>query len=294
MTIRTAARIALAVALAVAAAGCTGGGGSHSAGSGNAGAEITTSPASRSTTTGAGGARTGATVAQLCGPPAAPGRLIRIRAADGVQLTAIEAGAGERGVLLIPELGAAGKCGWWDYATYLAAHGYHVLAFDHRCTGESGCPSGTAATDLIPDVRGAITRLRQAGATRVVLMGASRGGAEALIAATVSPQGVTGVVALSADQLAQRLARPPYPATALAAVRHLRLPALFAVAAADPYVSVQETHRLFAMAESRSRQLFLLKAGAGHGWDLLWPAHPGGPRPAISRAILAFLRRATS
>jgi pimeloyl-ACP methyl ester carboxylesterase len=294
MTIRTAATIALAVALVVPVAGCAGGGGSHTGESGNAGAESTTGTASPSTTAGGGEARTGATVAQICGPPKAPGRLIRIRAADGVQLAAIEAGAGKRGVVLIPELGAAGKCGWWDYAAYLAAHGYHVLAFDHRCTGESACPSGTAATDLISDIHGAITRLREAGAARVVLMGASRGGAEALIAATVPPQGVTGVVALSADQLAQQLACPPYPATALAAVRHLRLPVLFAVAAADPYVSVQETRQLLAMAKSRSKQLLLLKAGAGHGWDLLWPAHPGGPRPAVSRAILAFLRRATS
>jgi hypothetical protein len=68
---------------------------------------------------------------------------------------------------------------------------------------------------------------------------------------------------------------------------------LFAVAAADPAISVQETRHLFAVAGSRSKHLVLLRAGAGHGWDLLWPARPGGPRPAISRKILAFLRRVT-
>jgi pimeloyl-ACP methyl ester carboxylesterase len=233
-------------------------------------------------------------VAQLCGPPEAPGRLITIRAADGVRLAAIEVGAGARGVLLIPELGAAGKCGWWDYAAYLAAHGYHVLLFDHRCTGESGCPSGSAGIDLMSDIGGAVTWLHRAGAARVALVGASRGGAEALIAATVPPHGVTGVVALSADELTLPLAGSPYPATALKAARHLRLPALFAVAAADPAISVQETRHLFAVAGSRSKRLVLLRAGAGHGWDLLWPAQPGGPRPAISRRILTFLRRVTS
>jgi pimeloyl-ACP methyl ester carboxylesterase len=292
MRIRAAATITVAVALAVCAAGCAGG--AHTGGSGLGGAGTATGTASMSATASGPGARTPVTVAQLCGPPGAPGRLITIRAADGARLAAIEAGAGERGVVLIPELGAAGKCGWWDYAAYLAAHGYHALLFDHRCTGESSCPSGSAGTDLMSDIRGAVTWLRRAGVARVALVGASRGGAEALIAATVPQQGVTGVVALSADELTLPLAGSPYPATALAAARHLRLPALFAVAAADPAISVQETRHLFAVTRSRSKHLVLLRAGAGHGWDLLWPARPGGPRPALSRKILAFLHRVTS
>jgi pimeloyl-ACP methyl ester carboxylesterase len=292
MRIRAAATITVSVALAVCGTGCAGG--AHTGGSGLGGAQTATGTASMSATASRPGARTPVTVARLCGPPEAPGRLITIHAADGARLAAIEAGAGARGVVLIPELGAAGKCGWWDYAAYLAAHGYHALLFDHRCTGESSCPSGSAGTDLMPDIRGAVTWLRRAGVARVALVGASRGGAEALIAATVPQQGVTGVVALSADELTLPLAGSPYPATALTAARHLRLPALFAVAAADPAISVRETRHLFAMTGSRSKHLVLLRAGAGHGWDLLWPARPGGPRPAISRKILAFLDRVTS
>ena len=154
-----------------------------------------------------------------------------MRAADGMRLAAIETGAGGRGVVLIPEHGAAGKCGWWEFAAYLAAHGYHVLLFDHRCTGQSGCGPGAGGTGLMSDIRAAVARLRQDGAARVALVGASQGGSEALIAGTEPALDVTGLVALSADELTVPLASPPDPATALAAVPRLRRPALFAVAA---------------------------------------------------------------
>src|SRR5262249_47590049 len=160
------------------------------------------------------------------------------------------------------------------------------------CTGGSACPPGRASIDLMSDIQGAVIRLRLEGAPRVALVGASQGGAEALIAAAMPLRGVTGVVALSADELTLPLARPPYPRTALAAARHLRLPALFAVAAADPYVSVQETRHLVAAAGSRSKYLVLLGAGSGHGWDLL--ASGAGGRPALSQKVVAFLRGAAS
>lgn len=156
------AAIMLTVTLAAPAAGCAG---SRAAtATGTASMPATASEPGSST-------RTPAAVTQLCGPPDAPGRLTTIRAADGVRLAAVEAGAGERGVVLIPELGRRGKCGWWNFAAYLAANGYHVLLFDHRCTGESACASGPAESDLMSDIRGAVSRLRQEGAARVALVG---------------------------------------------------------------------------------------------------------------------------
>ena len=44
------------------------------------------------------------------------------------------------------------------------------------------------------------------GAARVVLMGASQGGSEVLIAGAVPPRAVTAVIALSADELTMPLA----------------------------------------------------------------------------------------
>jgi pimeloyl-ACP methyl ester carboxylesterase len=285
MGLRATAAIALAVVFAVAAAGCAGLSAAPATGTASSPAAVSEPTASTPAPP---------EISQVCGPPDAPGRLTTIRAADGVRLSAAEVGAGERGVVLIPELGVRGKCGWWDFAAYLAAKGFRVLLFDHRCTGQSACASGHAGADLMSDIRGAVSRLRQDGAAKLALVGASQGGAEALIAAALPQRGVAGVVALSADELTMPLAGHPYPRTALSAVSQLRLPALFAIAAQDPFVSVRDTRRLFAVTGSHSRHLIVLAAGAGHGWDLVSSAVSAGYRPAFSRVVLAFLRRVTS
>jgi fermentation-respiration switch protein FrsA (DUF1100 family) len=94
---------------------------------------------------------------------------------------------------------------------------------------------------------------------------------------------------LSADELTSPLASPPYPGTAVSAVARLRLPVLFAVATADPYVSVRETRHLFAEAGSRRKHLTVLRDGEAHGWDLVSAGFTGGTRPALRRTVLAFL-----
>src|SRR5690348_3313035 len=228
-------------------------------------------------------------VAAACGPPGAPGRLVTVTAADRVRLTAATAGSGRRGVLLIPERGPAGLCGWWAYAARLSRSGYRVLMFDHRCTGDSGCPAGAAGRDLMADIRGSVSWLHRAGAVSVVLMGASQGASEAVIAATRPPSGVTGVVVLSADELTTPLARGPYPRTALAAVPRLRLPVLFAVVAGDPYMSVAATRRLVAAARSPGKRLVVLPEDSGHGWDLVSPTAGTSAGAAFLRTVGAFL-----
>jgi pimeloyl-ACP methyl ester carboxylesterase len=295
MAFRAASAIMLAAALALSVAGCGGSGaGSVTAGGRPSATGTTAEPAANGGTATSPSTSPPGSVTEVCGPPNAPGRLTTIRASDGVRLAAIEAGSGERGVVLIPELGAAGKCGWWDYAAYLAARGFRVVLFDHRCTGESRCPpGGTAPAGLTADIQGAVTRLRQQGATAIALLGASQGGAEALITATLPQRGLTGVAVLSADELSASLAADPYPATALAAAARLRLPVLFAVAKGDPYVSVQQTRQLYQEAGSRHKQLVILGPEQGHGWDLV-TAQPDGLRPIFSRTLVAFLRTVTS
>lgn len=216
-----------------------------------------------------------------------------MRTPDGVPLAAAEAGTGVRGVVLIHEAGSRGLCGWWDYAAYLSGRGFHVLLFDHRCTGQSACPVGGAAGNgLMSDIETAIAQLRADGAAKVVLLGGSQGASEALIAASVAPHAVAGVVALSADELTAPLAVPPYPQTASAAAPRLRLPALFAVAASDQFVSVEDTRALVASVGSSSKRLVELGQRAGHGWDLV-AADLDGKRPAFSETVVDFLMRAT-
>ena len=105
----------------------------------------------------------------------------------------------------------------------------------------------------------------------MALVGASQGASEVLIAGTLPPPGVTGVVALSADELTIPLASAPYPATAVAAAARLRLPVLLAVAQSDPEVSVPATRRLFTRTGSGRKHLVVLRAQAGHSWDMVRP-----------------------
>ncbi len=233
-------------------------------------------------------------VVARCGPPDAPARTFAMRTTDGVQLAAVEAGNGGRGVVLIHELGARGLCGWWDYAAYLSGRGFHVLLFDHRCTGESRCPvAGAGGNGLISDIEAAVGQLRADGAAKIALLGGSQGASEAVIAASAAPPGVVGVVALSADELTKQLADPPFPPTASAAAPKLRLPALFAVAASDRYVSVADTRTLVASVGTSNRRLVELDAGAGHGWDLV-AAGQSAPRPVFSDTVVGFLTDVTS
>ncbi len=143
------------------------------------------------------------------------------------------------------------------------------------------------------DIRGAAAWLRRAGAVTVVLMGGSQGASEAVIAAARPPAGVTGVVALSADELTMPLARRPSPMTTLAAAPGLRLPALFAVAVGDQNVSVADTRRLVAAARSPDKHLLVLPAGSGHGWDLVSLTPGTNTHPRFSRMVGAFLAQVT-
>ena len=215
-----------------------------------------------------------------------------------MRLAGFEAGAGSRGVLLVPEAGSAGSCGWWPYAAYLASRGFHVLAFDHRCQGNSDCPPGSPGEGLLSDIVAAARALRMAGAGRLALLGASQGGSEVLIAAAHPASGagpVAGVAALSADELDQQLAAPPGPRTAFEAAATVRVPVLLAVAPDDPYVSLAETRALFAALSTPAagKRLLVQSAGAGHGWVMV-DAAPGGHEPPLAAELATFLQAVTS
>jgi pimeloyl-ACP methyl ester carboxylesterase len=226
-------------------------------------------------------------------PRCGDGGPIAVRTPDGVTLSAAVVGSGRRGVVLVPELGSQGMCGWTDYADYLAGRGFRVLVFDHRCKGDSDCPAaGSQPAGLMTDVAAASTALRSAGATRIVLLGASQGASEAVISGARPPTGVTAVAALSADELTTMLAAPPYPTTPTAAAPALKVPAFFAVAADDAYVSLADTRALVRSAGRRAQPLVEVP-GSRHGWDLLAGAGDGGGEPQNTK-LVAFLTPRTA
>jgi pimeloyl-ACP methyl ester carboxylesterase len=118
---------------------------------------------------------------------------------DGGLISADLYGKGTRGVVLAHG-GRFTKGSWRDQALDLAAHGFHVLAFDFRGFGGSHGP-GQADFDTAPfqkDVIAAVRYLKAHGATAVSVVGGSFGGGAAGDASIEWPGEIDRVVFLGA------------------------------------------------------------------------------------------------
>jgi pimeloyl-ACP methyl ester carboxylesterase len=200
---------------------------------------------------------------QLCGGPTIPAQSFWLSAPGGAQLYAAVVGTGPVTAVFVHELGPRGLCGFWPYADWLArTKGVRSLLFSQCRNGASQCPAGNAADQWLAATTAAVTWARANGAGQVALVGASAGGVVALqVAVSISPP-VDAVVDLSGERRWQGL-------DSLAAARRLQVPALFAVAPGDSFVSVGTMRRLYQAAPVRAKRLVVLAEGAGHGWELL-------------------------
>jgi pimeloyl-ACP methyl ester carboxylesterase len=155
---------------------------------------------------------------------------VHFPAADGVRLAGRVFGSGDTGVVLSHMLDTDQQPWWW-MASLLADHGYTVLTYDRRgvCPGgPAGCsegPDDPGGVDL--DIRGAIRYLRSRGATKVLIGGASLGGAASLWVASKHPGDVDGVFTLSAVPFF-----PPFDITA-PVIRAIRAPKLLVAGERD-------------------------------------------------------------
>lgn len=204
---------------------------------------------------------------------------------DGVRLAAAELGGGPRGVVLLHQTDD-GICGWFPYAGYLASRGFHVVAFDRRCTGNSSCPSGEAAHHHAADVATAVADLRRRGATKVVVVGASLGGAVAIGSCAVVK--TDGCIALSPAifdlKLGGRL-------TASTAITGVQVPLLVADAPDDTDSALADVRALLRRSRPGIVQFVELPAGAGHGWDTVNDPVDPSRRSAFSDRLLTFLQQ---
>ncbi|HTC68941.1 MAG TPA: alpha/beta hydrolase [Acidothermaceae bacterium] len=212
----------------------------------------------------------------------------RIAATDGVGLGVIELGAGKRGVLMLPEYQAS-ACEWAVEAQGLVSAGFHVLLLEYRCTSPSDCPSDTdAQSDLSLDAQAGVGALRTAGATKVVIVGASAGGTLAVVAGAAAGSLVNGVVDLSGPgDVSYLYGTAPGRMNSQTAAPHLLVPTLFVVSKDDPSTSVDEITAVYNAVPKQPKQLMVLPAEGGHGWDTLAYA---GPEGNVQDTLYAFLR----
>ena len=114
---------------------------------------------------------------------------ITFPASDGVTLSGRLFGPGEGSAgVVLAHMFPSDQSAWFAFAERLRQRGYRVLTFNFRgfCPGgDAGCSQGEKTISAIwQDVEGAVAALRDEGATRIGLVGASMGGTASLVAAS--------------------------------------------------------------------------------------------------------------
>lgn len=220
-------------------------------------------------------------------PPCDGVKYTRIVATDGIGLGVVEMGNGRRGVLMLPEYQAS-ACEWGVEASGLSI-GFHVMLLEYRRTSPSDCPNDTdKQSDLSLDAQAGVAALRAAGATKVVIVGASAGGTLAVVAGAAAGPLVSGVVDLSGPgDVSALYGTAPRRINSLAAAPRLAVPSFFVVSQDDPSRSVDEITAVYNAVPDKTKQLMVLPAEGGHGWDTLGYA---GAEGNVQDTLYAFLR----
>lgn len=205
------------------------------------------------------------------------------RASDGVVLAGAEYGKGSRGVVLAPE-SSGSHCGWLTFARFLAAHGYHVLAFDLRALGQSLAFNTRTGIRYDFDVIGAVRELHALGAKEVVAAGASVGGAAVLAAGPALTKTASGLLDFSGETALQN---------AFAEVPQITLPILVVGTKSDPYAPTETSNWILSHVKSSDKQL-LLEPDYRHGWDIVQGTPPAAYQAKARATILTWLAHHTS
>jgi uncharacterized protein len=205
------------------------------------------------------------------GREAPPGETVRFRTDDGIELTGEIRGSGGAGVVLAHAF-PTDRRSWSEFADFLRGKGYVTLTFDFRGYGDS--TGETDVPEIWRDVLAATSLLRDRGADRIVVVGASMGGTAALIAAARAD--VAGVVTLSAPTTFMGLSAPP---EVLAGVDE---PKLFV--AADGDASAPESAQALYEQSSGAKRVEIVN-GSEHGTELL----ESGQAEVVRNLVLQFL-----
>jgi alpha/beta hydrolase fold len=204
---------------------------------------------------------------------------VRFRGAGGVRLEGRVFGSGDVGVVL-GHMRPGDQSQWFGFAALLADQGYAVLTYDRRgvCPGgDLGCSDGNASDSGWQDLAYAVDLLREHGASRVVVGGASLGAMESMYALSRGLD-ADGLIWLSGVDLYGGV-----PVTRQ--VRSVHVPKLLSAGEFDS--DAAELRPAVERAAPPPTQVVLLDTGE-HGTDIL---EFGDPAVAdeLRRSVLDFL-----
>jgi pimeloyl-ACP methyl ester carboxylesterase len=244
--------LAALIATAVALAGCAG------------------TPVSQVPSAAGGASATTAATATPWPTPELREEEVALQASDGIVLIATLRGEGPTGVVLAHMNG--GQASDWDPLTdALVDAGYRVLALNLRGNGRSQPPMESASLPL--DVEAGAQYLRDAGADRVVLAGASMGGTTVLAAAVAAQP--AAVVVMAAPRVFEGLELTENE------LAQLTMPKLFITAEHDPLRDSFD--EIVAMAAPPTEEA--IYPGIEHGTRLFGGSHAA----EVIGAIVAFI-----
>jgi pimeloyl-ACP methyl ester carboxylesterase len=208
--------------------------------------------------------------------PAAPG-VVTFTTEDGLTLSGHLYGSGRWGVVLA-HMYPSDQTSWSAVAERLAQEGYLVLTFDFRGYGESEGSKDIQHLDR--DVFAAALYLRNAGASDIVLVGASMGGTASLVAAstlqTMSSLRLAGVATLSAPASFKGL-------SAQESVPQLVVPLLFIAAQND--VGAEGARNLQELSAGKGD--LQIVPGSEHGTELF----SGEQADTVWQLLTGFLQQ---
>jgi pimeloyl-ACP methyl ester carboxylesterase len=227
--------------------------------------------------------------AERCGFAGTAEKVV-LTTADGVKLSGARVGEGAHGVVLLPQRDAD-MCGWSSAVSRMVGAGLHVLAIDLRCAGYSDCDNSSDdqldnSHDFAADAAAAIAELKRAGASKVVVMGASLGAASAVVAGGRFADQVSGVVGLSVFKAGFNASGSASTSvtTPENAAPHITAPMLLVVATGDgSCISPGAAQDLIDKSAATAKGKVIVRDGSAHGWDLL-------RSPDIDAEVLDFLK----
>jgi hypothetical protein len=197
------------------------------------------------------------------------GRIVVRPTSNGQQTRILLLGTGTRGVVLAPQTNG-GICQWLFLARHLAARGYRTAAMDYW------------SDRYDEDMANAVTVVRTAGASRVALVGASRGAIVALGSAHTYRPRIVGVVSVGAAPSEV----DGYP-TVTSLVTY-RGPLLLMSSREESFAPASVTRRI-AAAHPGGEQV-VIWSGTDHGVSLFMGPHEQQVTATVDRFLARVLR----